>query len=471
MADLLSSTEKFKKLSIIFFLAFVLAISIVVVSPSRVGVVVFLSIMTGLSAMWIPVMIPITFIVATLIVPDEILPALSGTNEQYGFGLIRLHPASITLFIASFCGVFFKRGIVLKRLKGSRSLIFIVYIYTLFLASISLQTFIFRGFKGTPQCLENYFFPFCFFLYLLTLEEKDKQMILKWYVFAIVIIAIYGLIEYFSEKNYLYDALYYKANNLWYLSLARAGYRITTTIGHPLKNATYFLFALPLSLSLYKKPYNIISCGIVCLAIIATGSRAAVALMVLAMLLYYLHMRFDLLKQLKNMLALLASCSLLYVFLFLSPLGKTLLERMAVSKHSVLIRIYSIKNAGVLIKEYFFLGKGVGLSFDESAHLMSEGTGFENPWIMMIADAGFLTTLMYLAIFLVMFFVNIKYLKEENPAKALFVSFGAILVMLSAFNSFGSRGTINLLVWFNAALLYRFASDDTENGLPARHKT
>jgi len=239
--DIQKISPFFVILTAVFFAAVFLA-----GSNNIEGMTLAISVLLGVLSLRFPVIIPVFFIISTLLVPNEILPVLSGTQEMYGFGFIKIHPASLIVFIGSFLCVISRRKLLFEIVKSSKVLSIIVTIFTGVMASMLLQTFVFRGLKGVPQCLENYIFPFCFFLYVLTLEDKRAALMLKTFVFLILVIAIYGIFEYFYRENPLYDGLYLKSGFNLELFTYINEHRITTSLGHPLKNALYFLFAIPI---------------------------------------------------------------------------------------------------------------------------------------------------------------------------------------------------------------------------------
>ena len=369
------------------------------------------------------------FVTATLLVPTEILPYLSGMDVQYGFGNIRLHPASIIIFTGSLVNIIAKWHLIKHRLKSMKILRVVSTLFLMFFVSIFTQTLFMRGFQGLAQCLENYLFPYCFFLFLFLLDKKTILKFLKFYVFAIIAISIYGLIEYMCGRNILYEHLYLGSGTHWYFEVDREGYRITTTIGHPLKNATYFLFAIPVSLYVFKKPLNFIATLILCVGAFVTGSRAAAVLTACSIVMYYAYFGSNLKEQLKRGLASLAAIIAGFSILRFSPLGSTLLSRFSLAGSSTELRVSSLSNFVGMSLQYTFTGKGMGLSMNESMRLLGEGYGFENPWLMLIVDVGLLTFLLYIFIFFCTGFSQLKAVGSDAFKKTMFTSFCIIMVM------------------------------------------
>ena len=180
-------------LSCILVVAIMCSSGVVFANANPMWIILFLSIIAGLFSLVIPSIIFVFFILATVLIPNEVLPVMSGLSGQLNmrnsFGLIRLHPATITIFIGSLGLVLQRWDRLIKRVKDSNSLKIITLYFALFLCSALMQTVVFRGFKGIPQILENYLFPFMFFLYLLTLDYEEKLTYLKYYVIVISVVA------------------------------------------------------------------------------------------------------------------------------------------------------------------------------------------------------------------------------------------------------------------------------------------
>jgi len=415
-------------------------------------VVLFVSIFFGVIAFWWPDIILVIFFISSLFIPNEILPFLSGTSSLYGFGPVRLHPAGVTIFIGSLIVIIIKRELIKEKIDQFDELRKVIFLLTFFIISIFLQTFLFRGLRGIPQCLENYFFPFVFFLYLITINEEKLFKFLKLYVIFIIVISVYAIFEYILKHNYLYHYLYAHSYKEKWGTIINNIYRSKTTLGYPLKNASYFLFSLPISIYLFKIPFNFISSVILFVAVITTGSRMAFILSIIVILFCYFKYN---LKLYKNIFLIIFILLILYILLFKSPLGIGILTRFHKSHGSTFVRLFSIKNSFSIMKNNFIIGKGMGISFLVSSALFKiEEIGFEIPWIMLIVDIGLITTFIYMMAIIIIIKKRINYIKIRYLKASLLVSFISILIMFSSFDSFGAMNTLNFLFWFNGALLY-----------------
>lgn len=447
-----------------------LAVSIVILKTGGdiVWTVFFISMILGCWSIWAPVIIHASFIVATLLVPNEILPALSGSNELYGFGVVKLHPAAITVFVGSLLNIISRRHVLIGRVRSSRALASIFILFVIFLISIFVQTLPLGGLKGLPQCLENYLFPFSYFMYMLTLDKKTVLNVVRCFFIIIPILAVYGILEYILGFNPAYDNLYSKPGMDWYLGDLSDSYRIKTLIGHPLKNALYFLFLVPISMQVLKKPFNFVVIAVLIFAILATGSRSAFLLCVLAIVFWHTKVRFlKIYEVFKKILIMSIIGFIIYLALFYSNIGQNLLRRFGESRYSMLVRLQSLEGAPNLISENFICGKGIGLSFKLSSDLFGVNRiGFENPWVMLIVDVGFVTAMLYfVTIFVTLWSKRRYFFGEDTFDRSAYISFFCILLMASSFNSFGARDTINFLIWFNMALLWNPLGEASKNEL------
>ena len=436
------------------------SIIMIMVADNIVGSVIFVCCIIGVLSFWFPWIILVAFTISTIIIPTEALPYLSGSSVKYGFGNTRIHPGELIIFIGAVCHILSGRDIILTIIKENKYIRWVVILSSIFLLSIFFQTFLQRGAKGIPQCLENYLIPFMFFLFLLKIERKDFFSILKYYIAILVIIALYGIVEFIIKKNLIYDSAY-AYSSMWYEQWWIGGYRISTTIGHPLKNATFFLFAFVMS-NIYskKKLYVYMLQLLFFIAIMCTGSRIGLILAIFTIIFSQVEIKFrslNVFRYFKQYLFIILAIGISITLLTKTPIGTLVLSRFETAHDSSLVRLTSINNAWEILCRHSIFGKGMGLSYDESAQIFGRLAGFENPWIMLIVDVGFITTLLYLCIFLkiIMFYTKSK---GSVDREIIFLSFFLMLIMVSSYNSFGSRNTINFLIWFNIALIFKYVS-------------
>jgi len=444
---------------IIIFISLFLIVSFILGSINRIisveEVIIITSLLLGILSLWIPDIVLYGFLVGAIIIPNEVLPILSNSDLALSFGAIRLHPAGIVIFLGSFLNVLKKRKLLLIKIKQQKEIHIVIAIMIIFIISIFSQTYLFRGMNGLPLCLENYIFPFVFFLFLIIIKQENISRFLKIFVSFILVISILAVIEYIFKHNYLYHQLYANSSINWYDKVRGDIYRSTTTIGHPLKNSVYFLFSIPLCIYLYKKPFNIISIILLSLAILTTGSRVAFVLTIFAIVICTLRIKVNFINYNKLFAILCVITISIYLLLFISPLGRTLLIRFSEGYTSTSIRVGGINNLPYIIKNHFVHGIGLGLSYEvSSSFLKYEHIDFENPWIMMITDVGLITSLLYIFVILCIIRNMIKYVRFIRCLPFIIISFALILIMCSSFDSFGYRNNLNFLLWFNIGLFY-----------------
>jgi len=417
-----------------------------------------ISIFLGLFSVVVPHLILVVFYIGILFVPNSILPYLADSNVTHGFGDIRLHPAGIIIFIGSLLNIFIKRKLLIDRINRFKELKIVIILLIFFFISIFVQTLLVRGHRGIPQCLENFIFPFTLFLFLLTVNPKKLSKYLKIFILSILFISSYALIEYMFKENFLYHSLYIHSNTSWYLGFTGNLYRTTTSLGHPLTNAVFFLFVIPLTKHISKKTtFYLISSSILILAIFSTGSRSASLICLIAFMLCHMRVRTNFHVDFKNIFIFFVLILFFLILLFYAPFGNTIKMRFQTGTGSSAIRLGSVSHIPHLIKTYFSNGIGMGFSKEISTGLLGiENSDFENPWTMLITDVGFLTTLVYLAIIIIIVYSRMHYLKYRNINKYIFVSLVSLIIVFSSFDSFGTKSMLNFLFWFNAALLYVF---------------
>jgi len=424
--------------------------------------ILIISIILGLLSVVMPQIILVVFVIGLLFIPNEILPFLANsTSAPHSFGAIRLHPVGIIIFIGSLLNIFIRKKLLIDRINKYKELKIIIILFILFSCSIFIQTILMRGLGGIAQCLETYVFPFTLFLYLLTLCPKKLSGYLKLFILFILFIGIYALVEYTFKENFFYHSLYYNSQIIWLPTMTGDIYRTTTSLGHPLKNGVYFLYAIPLTKYIFNKiPFYLISSLILILAIFSTGSRAAFLACIITFILCHKDIKTSFLVNFKNILILLGFALCFYIILLYIPFGNTIFMRFQIASGSTAVRLGSIGHISYLIKTYFTHGIGMGFSKEISTEILHIGKAdFENPWIMLITEVGFLTTLVYFAVILIIFFSKIHYLKHRKLNMYIFISFLSLLIVFSTFDSFGYRNTLNFLFWFNVALLYVLGSE------------
>ena len=257
--------------------------------------------------------------------------------------------------------------------------------------------------------------------------------------------------------NPLYGQAYIDSGNIWYKTISLTGFRVCTTIGHPLKNAVYFLFALPYVMTKVSKPYNIALTLVFFLAILSTGSRAAFVISILSIISMYYNFQMNTVKKIKTTIALFVLVTICSIIVIYSPAGNTLKNRFSTAGDSTKLRIHSIQLSQTLIKENFFMGDGMGNSFTKSMEMLGEfsGAGFENPWLMLVSDVGFITSFLYFCIIFMVFKENRSHMTIDTLSKYSLIAFMSFVLMCSIFNSFGTRNTLNFLLWFIIAIIYK----------------
>lgn len=420
---------------------------------------ILFSIIIGVLGVWFTKIFFLTFILMTVLLNGPILAYISGADMSLGYGFLRVNSLSLSLFMACIGHLIFNINHLIKKIDEIKILKKVIILFSIFFGLIVLGTFFKRGVQGQPQCLENYLFPFIFFLNLLIYPKEEIYNFIKIHITIIVIIACYGILEYIMKDNFLFGYLYSLSfKSTWHQGFDSYKFRITTLIGHPLNNAFYFLFALPYSLVLFKKPFNLFASLILLLAIITTGSRAGFALALLCIFIMYASVTVIASKLMKNIILITVIGLIGYFFLFFTGLGETIRLRFLTEHHSTQVRIIAFQNLIPLALKNFIFGRGMGTSHESLGEIYGANFAFENPWLMLIIDIGFILTFIYFILLAIPMFKYLTNILNFSLEKAIWFSLFFTLLMATSYNSFGVRGDQNYSIWLNVSLLYIFSN-------------
>jgi O-antigen ligase len=118
--------------------------------------------------------------------------------------------------------------------------------------------------------------PFFYFLAKTAFEKKHATVIARVFCFAAVLVCIFGIMEFISRRNFIYE---YFMDNIYYLSFR--GRRMISTQIHPSALGTYLIAIFPLSLVFFLKRNRLarglsFACaGFILVGIILTFTRGA----------------------------------------------------------------------------------------------------------------------------------------------------------------------------------------------------
>lgn len=226
---------------------------------------------------------------------------------------------------------------------------------------------------------------------------KSINRFLKIYNKIIIVLLLIGIIDFFMDgklMNYVISIFNkYPLKDLMYEERSWEVYRYYSIIGHPLTNATYFLFYLIINFSYGIKDKFVTNKVIIIivglLGLLISGSKTAILIgLVYITLMYGLGGK----KKILNSILILSIIILLFNTSFFREI---LLTRFKVAINSGDITtgrnsLISILESSSYVLKPKFLGLGLGVSRKVAISLGSNIFNFEYPFIMLLYDFGYL---------------------------------------------------------------------------------
>jgi hypothetical protein len=358
-----------------------------------------------------------------------------------GLNTFKLHPITIILLIAlliEFTILVYEKKFKLSVLPILGFSILIIY---------SVVTYKNMGQKGFPVLISNYFEPIALFTFYYEIRGEIEKTRLKTVINSFIVvsffIATYGIIEYVTKYNFFSD-VYSSAD--WYMSQGSDGYRIFTTIGHPLNNAFTFLSVMVI-VNLFIKKTSLKNFLLIyfSITILATGSRSIFLLSILLIIFNFNKVQ---MKNIGKDLIFKIIALISVAVLVFSPLGNTFLERLDSGTESTEARIILINYFVDNLKSFKINGLTYGNSTLQLKTSDNHNVIPENPYILLFIDLSYLSLLYFVYLFLI-----IK--KVDNKISILIM-----MVALGTYNSFSVKNTVNSLFFFVIILsfLYKYIS-------------
>jgi len=329
---------------------------------------------------------------------------------------------------------------------------------TFFLMAFTIN-FFHNGFTFTVQLLDNFLGPICLFIISCVMLRKYPLIINPSFNILILIAIVgffYGCFEYITGLNpIIHD---YLKTITPPLLLNTPGERVNSFFGNFLFSGTFYLFAMMIVFA-FSSGWRAFNLGIMFyIGILMTQSRAAIILGA-CVLLYFWILAFlrdnDSFKNVKRGIVL--TCFLLLTVIFISRISFFQATTSRFHEAPIWHRI----NAIMSFKFAGLVGDGIGEARRISEWLGSI-SGMENPWAYLAQDFGLVATGFYLmSIFMILLIPrHITHLRN-GPAGRLTRAgmkffFVILLLMVSTYNGFGTRGNVNYLIWYFASLLITY---------------
>lgn len=226
---------------------------------------------------------------------------------------------------------------------------------------------------------------------------KSIKKFLRIYNKIIIVLLLFGILDFFMNgwlmDNFVSVFDKYPLKSLMYEERSWEVYRYYSFIGHPLSNATYFLFYIIINFSYGIKDKFLTNKMIIIviglLGLLISGSKTAILIgLVFIILMYGMGGR----RKIINSFLILIIVSILLNTSFFKDI---LLTRFKVSIDSGDITtgrnslIYALKSAGY-VERPKILGLGLGVSRKVAESLGGNIFNFEYPFIMFLYDFGYI---------------------------------------------------------------------------------
>ena len=428
------------------------------------------SLVSGLLlGLFLPAAIPFLYALLVVTIPVHVLteevtgiPYLGGGK----WGFTKLHPATIVILVAAVVYRVSNRRRWSAAANLTGGVTWIRRGVLLFVAGVLVLSAARQHAGGIIQVVENYLGPLTLFILMVAEYEGRPRriaMLTGFFVAIVTVVGVYGIVEYGLRHNSLYGSLY-AASPLaesWYaVSNDPRSYRITTTLGHPLTNAQYFLLAATLAAGALdgavglRRTLAVVALPVLVAAAMATGARVTlVVLAVVPVLVMVLS------RRVRALGWAVVFGGLVLVAAAYSPYGDVLRQRFTTEEgtKSTEVRERSLELIPEMLQRANLLtGDRLGRSSELSSEMLvtKQQVGFENPWLMLFVDVGApLATLYLLVVLGLLGSVVCAAWRSRDPA-VIYPAIGtvAMVLMYSSYNSFGSKNTVNYLMWFSAAV-------------------
>ncbi|WP_192896625.1 hypothetical protein [Cohnella sp. AR92] len=359
--------------------------------------------------------------------------------DHNGLNPIKIHPLVLSLLVLVYLTLL--EDVLRGKFVWDRVAKLTVAIFVVFLG-ITLWK---RGLSGVSYFNQNYLGPLSFFYFIYSQKKYDLhklRLFTNVLIVVMVLMGIWGVVEYINQATPL-QTIYDTETPTWIEGSYHEGYRIKTSIGHPLDNAIMFLFAMILVQTNIRNAY--LKYGILLLFMVdllASGSRS-IFLLSFFVLLYNNSIKETGWAFFKKYLYFLVPAVLLVLGMLFSPLGQTIINRFNNAGESTQARFLFINYFLHHLFSFQMLGLGGATSTIALYNSRYEKVYLENPWIILFFEVSYFILLFLAYLYVVIRRVDFKY----------FVII--MLIALSAMNSFGVK-TIDIYALFYL-LAYFFA--------------
>ena len=193
---------------------------------------------------------------------------------------------------------------------------------------------------------------------------------------------------------------------------------------------------------------------ILVLATVATGARSAVFLLpTVPLLVLFLQ------RRMRALAWAVVLGGIVFLAVAYSPVSNVLKQRFTTDEgtSSTLVRLRSLEFIPQVLRTTSPLtGNKLGRSGEISNELFALAVpiGFENPWLMLLADVGLPLAMLYMLIVMRLLLAGLAAAWRSRAPAVIYPAVGAVVMVLmySGYNSFGTKNTVNYLLWFCSAM-------------------
>lgn len=327
---------------------------------------------------------------------------------------------------------------------------------------------------GAPAALK--YAVYCLFIYFIVSMIIQNPPSLRRLMYAIVcislVMAVYGIIEYAVQYNYLY-----KPAQKYVFESPGAVHRVSSSLGHPVVYGAFILQVTPFiifSIFLWARcsGWRQVALGITA----ATGSIVALVLTftkgswLVAVII--VMSAADVLIQIKRKRGFLLALGIiiLIALLILAFWSQILNELSWRSVSSVRVRVVSWTAAVEVIRENFIFGTGLRQGNQELWTKIQKDMYFENFYLAITSEGGIVALTLWLGMFVLLIKDGLKTIREQVSGS--YLSLAALVSLLAiSLNALTFDGMMNwthfIFFWFAAGILRGSSSIHTSEIKPA----
>lgn len=424
----------------------------------------------------------VTIAVLLLFIPPYLTSFLDGSQGGGEPSFFLIHPATWVAMIA----LLIRRNEVLATARYTWRNLVRWERYGLCLVALAILLMGVRTVPVSPRSslahlLDVYIGPGALLLLLLVaIQRRGARIVTSWALALMSVPAIIAILEWAFGSQWPYGSWYAAARTVqWYQELTRGPFfRATSTLGHPLTDATVFLLALMLAAGALAGRGNsrrgllLLFLGSVFAGgLLASWSRGALVAAFVGLLLLSLR---------GEQRGLVIAVSIGVALILLMPivtnpefLGERFFSTAALL--SLAVRVQSALLSIGLVRDHLWGVGNFGASLQYSAAFLpltatsAFTVGFENPWLMLSLDVGIIPAFLYLCGWLIIVAAQYvtKTIRRHRFAGAATVGLIVILLMFSTYNSFATKNTTNY--WLFIALAISLGRNDQDVAVRSSH--